>query len=364
MFGFDAQHTGFNSFERLLSPANVSQLNLAWTSPSIGADYYSSPMVSGGTVYVGSYDGRVYAFDVATGQTRWVSEPHPGTITGVNLSTPAVVNGVVYICLHDSRLYAFDAATGRLRWVSPAENAVISSPTVVNGVVYVTGNENVYAFDAASGRPLWASSSIGAGYPALAVANGIVYVNISSNSPGTGRIAALNAATGQLRWRSDLITGGIDTNASLTVANGLIYIGVDGGLAAFDAQTGRLRWITTPAKGTTGSTTAAANDLVYLSIDRVYAFDAATGKLRWTSNSMGSYIANSPFVANGVLYVCGNTISSSWVNALDAATGRTLWTSSLAEEQTGTPPIVENGMVYVASGNRDVQIYAFHLPRK
>ena len=364
MFGYDAQHTGFNSSESVLSPANVSQLQSAWISPSIGSDIFSSPTVSGDLAFVGTTNGQVYAFDTATGQIRWVSEAHTPPIATSNVSTPAVANGVVFICLSDNRLYAFDATTGKIRWVSSAGEDVISSPTVANGVVYVTGAENVHAFDAESGKPLWVSSPPGAGYPSPAVANGLVYVNVSNNSPGAGRIAALDAATGQLRWRSDLISPGIDANGSPVVANGLIYIGADGGMAAFDATTGHVRWVSTPTKGTTGSSVAAANGLVYIAIDRVYAFDAMSGKLRWVSGVADIYNANSPFIANGVLYICASSLSNSWVSAFDAATGMLLWKAPLTQDQTFTTPTVENGAVYVAAGNRNTSLYAFRLPQK
>ena len=51
------------------------------TPPEIAVD--SSPAVAGGTVYVGSHDGKVYALDAATGHLRW------SYTTGGSRSTPA-----------------------------------------------------------------------------------------------------------------------------------------------------------------------------------------------------------------------------------------------------------------------------------
>lgn len=80
------------------------------------------------------------------------------------------------------------------------------------------------------------------------------------------------------------------------VANGLVYLGADGGMAAFDAKTGRARWVSAPSptKGTTGSSVAAANGLVYIAIDRVYAFDAMNGKLRWVTGIAEVYKVSFP----------------------------------------------------------------------
>jgi outer membrane protein assembly factor BamB len=308
MFGFDAQHTRFNSHERILSPANVSHLTTAWRSQPIGPNYFSSPTVSGDLVYVGSYDGgRLYALDAATGQTRWVSDQHGFTSTA-NGPTPAVANGMVYSCFPDNRLYAFDALTGKLRWVSQASNAVDDSPTIVNGVIYLTGNGSVYAFDAATGKLNWLSSPPGGAAQAVAVADGLVYVTIQGHGPGRGLVDALDAATGQARWQSDLLSGGtdpgVDPNSSPTVANGLVYIGSgNGGLAAFDAATGHVHWVTSPTAGSTGSSPAVAQGIVYMTGDAVYAFDAITGRTRWRSNPIGAFNADPPLVANGVVYI-------------------------------------------------------------
>ena len=366
MFGVDAQHTHFNSAENILNPTNVSRLQIAWTSQSIGENPFSSPIASGDLVYVGSDDGRLYAFDAVSGQTRWVSDAHTSPFGSV--LTAAVVNGIVYVCLLDRRLYAFDAASGQLRWTSPAGNAVFSSPIVVNGVVYVT-DPSVYAFDAVSGQLRWVSSSTNSTAAAPAVANGLVYVVTSENRAGTGRVAALDASTGQTRWISDLISNpvdaGVDINSSPTVVNSLVYIGSgNGGLAAFDAATGHLRWVTPSTRGSTGCSPAVANGVVYLADDEVYAFDAATGKAIWASVGVGAYNSDSPLVANGVLYVGSASRDGAYVGsayALDASTGHVLWVSPPLGKQLFTTPTVFNGVLYVAAREK---VYAFHLPQK
>lgn len=365
MFGFDAQHSGFNPYERMLNTSNVSRLTQAWLSDAIGENYFSSPVVSGGLVYVSTYAGRLYAMDSSTGHVRWSSAAASAS-TSSNLSTPAVIDGTVYICLQDHRLYAFDARSGKPRWVSADGDVVNSSPIVADGVVYVTGDGRVSAFDAATGRLRWSSAALGSSYPPVAVANGVVYAGISGQGAGTGRVAALNAASGQTLWISDFVHGGTDINSAPTVANGLVYIGDgNGGVAAFDASSGHVRWVTPATSGSTGSSPEVANGVVYLSEDKIYAFNATTGTPLWTSSAIGAYNEDSPVVANGVLYVCSSATNGAYVGsvyALDASTGHTLWVSSPTNGQIFTTPAVANGVVYVASGDKDGRLYAFHLP--
>ena len=57
-------------------------------------------------------------------------------------SSPAVSNGVVYVGSYDKNLYAIDAMTGAEKWRFKTGNYVGSSPAVSNGVVYVGSDDN------------------------------------------------------------------------------------------------------------------------------------------------------------------------------------------------------------------------------
>ena len=72
---------------------------------------YSSPMLYGGLVIIGSSDDTVYAVSAATGAVRW----KVGTQGAVN-SSPAAASGLVYFNSADGKLYAVDALTGKVRW--------------------------------------------------------------------------------------------------------------------------------------------------------------------------------------------------------------------------------------------------------
>lgn len=59
-FRHDATHTGYN-LEWGLTPSNVGALGVAWTATT-GSSVDSSPAVANGVVYVGSRDGKLYAY--------------------------------------------------------------------------------------------------------------------------------------------------------------------------------------------------------------------------------------------------------------------------------------------------------------
>ena len=70
-FRFDQNRTGFQPFETILNTTNVPTLQLKWQAQLGALVDYSSPAVVNGTIFVGSQDGRLYAFDAATCALRW-----------------------------------------------------------------------------------------------------------------------------------------------------------------------------------------------------------------------------------------------------------------------------------------------------
>ena len=71
-------------------------------------------------------------------------------------SSPAVSNGLVYVGSFDANVYALNASTGAKVWQFTTGNSIDTSPAVANGVVYVSsGDNNVYALNASTGAELW-----------------------------------------------------------------------------------------------------------------------------------------------------------------------------------------------------------------
>jgi len=141
-----------------------------------------------------------------------------------------------------------------------------ATPIVVDGVLFATSTWSiVFALDAKTGRELWRydpkvprwkgrDACCDAVNRGVAVWQGRVYVGALD-----GRLIALDARTGTLRWevqttdpaKSYTITGAPRVVKDLVViGNGGAEFGVRGYFSAYDAATGALRWrfYTVPAK--------------------------------------------------------------------------------------------------------------------
>jgi outer membrane protein assembly factor BamB len=206
-----------------------------WTTPAFGQGRES------GNSFWGSVD--LYAFSLdQNGGLRWQTFT-PGYVT----SSPALgSDGTVYVASFDHRLYALDPDTGQVRWSFLTDAHIYGSPALGSGpqgetsAIYIgSADGSVYALDP-SGRLLWRhdtgdpirSSPVVGRKPRGS--GQIVYVG-SSN----GKLYALDAATGKRRWsfdttpRNPALRDRNDLNGSPALGRRGVYIGGEHGRVWF-----------------------------------------------------------------------------------------------------------------------------------
>jgi outer membrane protein assembly factor BamB len=88
----------------------------------------------------------------------------------------------------------------------------------------------------------------------------------------------------------------------------------------------------------------------------------------WSYTIRNFTIVGSPVVANGVVYIGGNSESGNrpgTIYALDAQKGTLLWSHILEPSITTSPPVVANGVVYIGDrGVLTVRDSTPSMPRK
>lgn len=106
----------FGSLDNNLYAVDVEDGTLKWFF-TCKAGVQSSPLIYGGFVFFGCDDGRVYALNASTGEPVW-SITTGYAINGVHnyvttpfVSSPVACDGKVFIGSNDGKLYAFDAQT-------------------------------------------------------------------------------------------------------------------------------------------------------------------------------------------------------------------------------------------------------------
>ncbi len=247
-------------------------------------------------------------------------------------------------------VFALNRATGAVRWSHRygAPNDGPNGLAVSTGRVYGETVHAVFALASENGRELWQRHVANAGEPFVDAApivwDGLVFTSTAGH--GRGRIYALDASTGAIRWRfaggsGIWYPGSIDPG-------GRLYAGTpnptrsSGTLLVLDAKTGKLLWTdhgTAPVLATLGET-----DVVFGAgqAGRVVAWNGATNKRRWTM----AYAHRRLFVP--VVDRCGSGSATSRFVALDAKTGTTLWEHRLPSPALGCATVA-NDVVFTAT---------------
>jgi len=184
------------------------------------------PLVAGGVVFVGAGDGGFHAIDAASGAKRWRFETRGRVRGGAALAGTRVVFGST-----DQHLYALERADGREAWRFDTGAVIETTPVVHDGRVLI-GNRGygLHAIDAANGTLAWKQFWWGSWVESVpVVADGTLYIGSSD----LRRVSAIDPATGNLRWRSDVFGWTFGTPLAL---GDVLHVGTAGGTPYFIAH--------------------------------------------------------------------------------------------------------------------------------
>lgn len=234
-------------------PAELSELKptlsvkpLWHASVGKAGRYFFSPALIGPDVVAAGGKGVVERLVLATGAVVWKTDLDVPLAAGVgsdgNISAVVTVTG---------DLIALDTA-GKPLWRVPTNAEILSAPAVGQGLVIVRSSDNrVIAYDAETGRRRWVyqrstQSLVLRTNPGISMDGSLLFAGF----PG-GRLAALNVATGTLRWESSVAVpkGATELERVADVVGTPIVSGREvcsaafqGRAGCFDVTTGNTIW--------------------------------------------------------------------------------------------------------------------------
>jgi outer membrane protein assembly factor BamB len=224
------------------------------------------------------------------------------------------------------------------------DNSLLEFPPVIYGprIFQLADDATLIATDKHSGHPLWTRRLGQASASTPAVTSNTVYATIleSGHHRSPGRVVALNAATGAIRWFRSLPA---PSESSPLLADGRLFFGTQSGLVyALDAHDGRVVW-TYRAPGSVKASPSLADGLVYFGdySGHVQALSAQSGRRVWISGSGGALLGSGTFYSTAaVIYgrvFLGNTDGR--VYAYDAFTGGLDWAMQTGAYVYASPAI-------------------------
>jgi outer membrane protein assembly factor BamB len=366
-FHNDTANTGYSASN---APATA---DLAWESEEVNATPGSNPAVANGKIFVYGND-RLTCLKEESGETLWQTSLEAAHLWGA-WQSPAYANGKVFIG-SGKYLYCLAEDSGGELWKYkfPTNRGPCNgSPKVAGGKVIVGDWDGgfYYCLDENSGDFKWKYAVTGNAQGTPAYVDGKVYLTSwSYRTENNAHIYCLNAETGALIWHQGDLTHDDEegTCGSPTIAEGKVFVTTynfygDGKIAALDAAGGDILWQKTTNR--TDATPAYAGGKIYICGGclgfaepvTTSCFNADTGELIWLKNDKGNWTC-SVAVADGKVFVGkpGSTAFSDFdyleTYALNAENGGTIWSYAGG----GSSPAVANGRVYTLGGGK---VYAF-----
>jgi outer membrane protein assembly factor BamB len=268
--------------------------------------------------------------------------------------TPAVAAGVVYVGANDGKLRAFEAATGKELWAADTGAEILAEPLVAGPMVYTANGLGRVSAYHTNGTPGWTYSAGDAVYSSPVIADGKLVFGCND-----GKLYALDLSTGRPVW--------INTNAAYTIeskplaADGRIYYGAwDEYIRCVDLKDGKQLW---ERKGE-GSNSAKGAKRYYSPADAAPVM--VEGNLLVADRAMRVTIldAKTGDVINGMRDVSAAGVAedgkAAYLRRMDGhltkvdKDGKEIWNTPAHLGAIPTAPIEKDGTVYVSSGKGTV----------
>jgi outer membrane protein assembly factor BamB len=204
---------------------NSSTGKILWSN-SDGSDYYTTPVVDGGKVFVGTYKyysagmSGMYAYkaiDANTGATIWTQ------LNGTQSAQyPIASNGFLIYNDMNGNYFALDENSGTQLW-SRAMSNFYNNPVHYNNLLICWSYDQLCGLNMLTGDIIWKVSANPAGEKADPfVSHDTIFV--SQNYTGSSdrfQLLAVRAGTGEVLWKK---TTTESKSYSLRVADGRIYM--------------------------------------------------------------------------------------------------------------------------------------------
>lgn len=342
-FAYDGARTNFSG-ERIVLPLipswsrDISPFKVINVYPK---EQSSVPVISDGSLYVGSTNGKFYSFDLRTGRSLWkFNARYPID------ATATVAGSLVCFGTDNGTVRCLERATGKERWRFQARAEVLSSPLAsMERIYFFSSDDRVYALNINTGEKVWiygrntfqAFAPRLFSSPASSADSSKLYQLFSD-----GVLVCLSADSGKVVWEKRAVKNfdsADKTRRTPLVAGGLVYIIDDtNSVVALDGESGETKGVYNIIKAN-DFIVPDSSTIVIAGTDRVISVDRTNGAILWKKD-----IAQSPvstlFAAGEHIFVVSNYKKAplgikvlarmkGYVQALSIKSGEVLWESKL-----------------------------------
>ena len=302
--------------------------------------------------YIGDLDGRVFAFDLETGDLIWQMQPEvtlPPSEYATNkeprqhkafsfTASPAFNDGRIFIGDTDGIFYCLDES-GELKWFYQTETDISSSANFYDGGVLIGSQDaNLYLLDTATGEERWKFETPDQIRCSITVADDRAFV-----AGCDGFFHVVDLKTGEGSGKVDIKS---PTQSTPAVLGDQVFFGTEQDeFVAIDWKAAQAQWTFADEDGPApvrGCAAVVDGHVVFGARNRfVYCVDPDTGNQIWAVE-LKSRVDSSPVIVGSHVYV-GSTDGRFYVLSLE--NGDKIWEKQFKGGFTGSPAVAFDRLV-------------------
>lgn len=314
-----------------------------------------TPVSDGSRIYAADHDGRIAAFDAASGKRAWRSNTELPLAGG-----PAVGSGHVVAGSSDGFVVALVAADGKPEWRTNVASEVLAAPAIGKDLAYVrTVDGKLIALSLADGRQAWFAQQTMPRLSVRGTGSPVVDRNLVICGFDNGRVAAYDANDGTVAWdvlveppsgRTE-VERLSDLNATVQVIGGEVYaVGYQGRLSALARESGQQLW-SIEFSSYAGLGVDLDNVYVAGTLGELVAVERASGRELWRNEDLAFRDLTAPTPYRGSVAV-GDL--EGYVHFFEAGTGKLQARVRAGSARITSAPLVVNEMLYVLNDGGDL----------
>ena len=279
---------------------NIENGDPIWKFNS-GDEIEASALLLNDNILFGNLSGDFYSLRAENGKINWKTEVDGDIRGSANYAVTGQSNfPTIYVGSYDSKMYAFNSITGERLWDYKTGNYINGAPAVNEEYLAFGGcDAKLHIVNKTDGEKI--GEVITGSYIAASVA---IVDNYAYLGKYDNNLIKIDLKQKKIIWRFEDDENGGPFFSSPAVGKDIVIAGSrDGYLYCLDNESGKKKWNFKTLDEIDSSPVIIGDKVLTASIDgRLYLLNLSDGKKVW-SYEIGASITSSPAVVNGLITI-------------------------------------------------------------
>ncbi len=304
------------------------------------------------TIYIGSNNRIVYAFDPVTSNQKWQI-----TVDEEVIATPLVLDNHLWVVTKRGSVYKIDKVNGQEINKRNLSGDIYATPLIHNGLLYVAAGNTLHNINTETLFSDWtfdAGSAITASpvvHEIAGVFGEYIFVATTGNRIRGYNLTVQDELVAPRQVQYAVPQAGSFQSTPFIASDSIMYVGNDNGYVyAIYMTDSTIKWEFQSGGAVKSTPICVGGNILFGSYDRhVYSIDSIGGAVRWKFKS-GDRVHASPIVHSQYVYIGSYDLN---FYCLDIIDGTVFWKQG-AFGIVKSSAIYHNGSIYFASYDKNL----------